>query len=114
LIAAADAPQNILARSFVVAAGAKQQPIHLWPRDAVVSAGSADAANFLPVDPLLDGGQADTQLKGSFAGFQQLLARTLPRRLSMPGHEEWNPTQGPNPGQQNSGFAMNVLAGEAT
>jgi hypothetical protein len=68
LIAATDAAQDVLADSFVGAPGAKQQAVHFRPRNAVVAAGSAHAANLLLVDPLLDGGKADAQLQSRFAG----------------------------------------------
>jgi TPR repeat protein len=71
LIAAADAAQNFLAHGFVVPASAKQQAVHFRPWNAVMSAGGAHAANFFPVDPLLDGGETDAQLKGGFAGGEQ-------------------------------------------
>src|SRR5690348_4726814 len=73
LIAAADAAQDFLAHGFVVAAGAIQQAVHLRPRNAVMSARGAHAADLFPVDPLLDCGEADAELEGGFAGGEQRL-----------------------------------------
>jgi hypothetical protein len=37
----------------------------------MVSSGGLDTPNFLLINPLLDGGEADPQLQGSVAKFQQ-------------------------------------------
>lgn len=40
----------------------------------MVPSGSLDTANFASVDPLLDGGEADTQFQSGVSGREQLLS----------------------------------------